>query len=118
VNSDTSPVLRAPPVPAFYEHVKSAGGGAVHQRPFSFLKRALLLYDDDTVLEFEQVSKSWVMCWVISIRGSMTKYCEQLKQAISSLHGELDEMVAMKLEGLTRQQMMQVNIDPPHVFGE
>ena len=29
----------------------------MHQRPFKFLKRALLLYDDDTVLEFEQVSK-------------------------------------------------------------
>jgi len=27
-------------------------------------------------------------------------------------------MVAMKLEGLTRQQMMQVNIDPPHVSGD
>ena len=55
---------------------------------------------------------------MVSICGSMTKYCEQLKQAISSLHGEVDEMVAMKLEGLTRQQMMQVNIDPPHVSGD
>jgi hypothetical protein len=55
--SDAFTVLRAPPVPAFYEHLKSAGGGAVHQRPFSFLKRPLLLYDDDTVLEFEQVSR-------------------------------------------------------------
>ena len=90
----------------------------MHQRPFNFLKRALLLYDDDTVLEFDQVLKFWVMCWLISIRVSMTKYCEQLKQAISSLHGEVDEMVAMKLQGLTRQQMMQVSIDPHHVSGE
>ena len=48
-------VLRAPPVPAFYDYVKSVGGGAVQLRPFSDLKRALLLYDDDTMLDFEQV---------------------------------------------------------------
>jgi hypothetical protein len=49
-------VLRAPPVPAFYDYLKSAGGGLVHQRPFNVSKRALLLYDDDTNLDFEQVS--------------------------------------------------------------
>jgi hypothetical protein len=46
---------------------------------------------------------------VISIRSSVTKHCEQLKEAIGSLHGEVDEMVAMKLQGLTRQQMIQAN---------
>jgi hypothetical protein len=51
-------VLRAPPVPAFYDYVKSLGGGAVDVRPFSDSKRALLLYDDDTVLDFEQVAFS------------------------------------------------------------
>jgi hypothetical protein len=34
------------------------GGGAVDVRPFSDSKRALLLYDDDTVLDFEQVDFS------------------------------------------------------------
>jgi hypothetical protein len=43
-------------VPAFYDYVKSLGGGAVEVRPFSDSKRALLLYDDDTVLDFEQVA--------------------------------------------------------------
>ena len=32
----------------------------------------------------------------------------QLKAAIDSLYGEIDELVAMKLQGLTRQQMIQV----------
>jgi hypothetical protein len=35
----------------------------------------------------------------------------QLKAAIDSLHGEIDELVAMKLQGLTRQQMIQVIYD-------
>ena len=43
-------------MPAFYDYVKSLGGGAVDVRPFSDSKRALLLYDDDTVLDFEQVA--------------------------------------------------------------
>lgn len=55
---DGVPVLRAPPVPAFYDYVKSVGGGAVDARPFSDSKRALLLYDDDTMLDFEQVAFS------------------------------------------------------------
>jgi hypothetical protein len=45
-------------VPAFYDYVKSVGGGAVDARPFSDSKRALLLYDDDTMLDFEQVAIS------------------------------------------------------------
>jgi hypothetical protein len=49
-------VLRAPPVPAFYDYLKSVGGGFVFQRPFNVSKRPMLLYDDDTTLDFEQVS--------------------------------------------------------------
>ena len=45
-------------MPAFYDYVKSVGGGAVDARPFSDSKRALLLYDDDTMLDFEQVAIS------------------------------------------------------------
>jgi hypothetical protein len=31
-----------------------------------------------------------------------------LKKAIGRLHGEVDELVAMKLQGLSQQQMMKV----------
>lgn len=48
-------------MPAFYDYVKSLGGGAVDVRPFSDSKRTLLLYDDDTVLDFEQVAFSLLL---------------------------------------------------------
>jgi hypothetical protein len=54
-NFEVFPVLRAPPVPAFYDYIKSVGGGTVHKRPFNVSKRSLLLYDDDTTMDFEQV---------------------------------------------------------------
>ncbi len=105
LTSNHPPVLRAPPVPAFYDYIKSVGGGLVNQRPFNVSKRALLLYDDDTTLDFDLV------CTLFLHDKSSSFYpyaVLQLKAAINSLHGELHELVAMKLQGLTRQQVMQV----------
>ncbi len=74
----------------------------MHQRPFNGSKRALLLYDDDTALDFEQVC---TFCFRLLFTIAQSS---QLKAAIHSMHIEVDELVAMKLQGLTRQQVMQV----------
>jgi hypothetical protein len=102
-------VLRAPPVAAFYDYVKSAGGGTVEQRPFSASKRSLLLYDDDTHLDHELVP----LCHHAFFCPCSTGLHDarmQLKSALASVHADVGDLVAMKLQGLTREQMMQVII--------